>query len=61
MKLLSWIYIFALPALLVVAEAETKEPPKELVIETTYMPEECTMKPELYEKIEVHYVSISHS
>lgn len=56
MKLLSWVSFFAPPMLLVFAEAEAPEPPSELLIETTYMPDECTVKSELYEKIEVHYV-----
>lgn len=56
MKFLAYFSILALPLLLVCAGDDSVDPPKDLVIETTYMPDECTIKPELYDRIGVHYV-----
>lgn len=33
-----------------------KEPPKELEIKTTFLPEECKLKAQTGDSIEVHYV-----
>lgn len=45
--------LFAVSAL---AETATQEPPKELVIDTTFKPEECTQFAAKLDSVKVHYV-----
>ena len=52
MQLLSWLSFALLGAIVVAA----KEPPKELLIETTHTPSECSNKAKTGDKIKVHYV-----
>ncbi|KAJ3531800.1 hypothetical protein NM688_g7520 [Phlebia brevispora] len=44
-----------LAALLFALAVSAAEPPKELKVETTYMPEECTAKATKGDRIRVHY------
>ena len=54
MQLLNWLRV---PSLLFVAMAVVaQEPPTELQIETTYLPDDCTQKAAKGDSIEVHYV-----
>jgi len=55
MYLLSWLPLLisvALPAL-------AQEPPKELVIETTYTPDDCSVRAKTGDSIRVHYVCLT--
>ncbi|KAG6864895.1 FK506-binding protein 2B [Blastosporella zonata] len=49
MRLSNWL------PLLLAAAAYAAEPPKELVVETTYAPEECTVGAQKDDQIQVHY------
>jgi len=51
MQFLKW-----LPSLLFATAVVAKEPPTELQIETTYMPDDCTVKAAKGDSIQVHYV-----
>ncbi|KAK1226084.1 Peptidyl-prolyl cis-trans isomerase fpr2 [Marasmius sp. AFHP31] len=48
-------------ALLLSATALAAEPPKELVIETTSKPDDCTVQAQKGDQIQVHYVRFSSS
>ncbi|KAG7098401.1 hypothetical protein E1B28_000360 [Marasmius oreades] len=48
-------FFFFIVALLFSVAALAAEPPKELVIETTHTPADCTVKAQKGDKIEVHY------
>lgn len=52
MQLYSW-----LSCLLFAAAVLAVEPPADLVIDTTYLPEGCTTKAQKGDSIQVHYVS----
>ncbi len=56
MQLSRWI-----SALVFVAAVWAAEPPAELVIETTFTPEDCTVKAQTGDSIKVHYVRSQHS
>ena len=53
MQLLGWFSTLLLCAAVLAVDA-----PTELIIETTFMPEECSVKAALGDEIFVHYVSI---
>lgn len=53
MHFFNWVSGFLLAAAVAVA---AKEAPTELIIETTFTPDECPQKAEKGDKIEVHYV-----
>lgn len=55
MRLLQWAPILLAAAAAYAADAE---PPTELVIETTYKPEECKISAQKGDQIQVHYVRI---
>lgn len=52
MHLLSWLSLFVSVVFPVLAQ----EPPKELIVETTYTPEECSVLAKTGDSIRVHYV-----
>jgi FK506-binding protein 2 len=54
MLVLQWISVLALA---VVAYADTREQPTELIINTTYLPPECPAKAGKGDSINVHYVN----
>ncbi|KAG8919056.1 Peptidyl-prolyl cis-trans isomerase fpr2 [Tulasnella sp. 408] len=47
--------VFALSAALMASASETKEAPKELLIEKLYVPEECPIKSQKGDKLSMHY------
>jgi hypothetical protein len=51
-------YKFCLPVLALVsaAFADAAEPPADLVINTTYLPESCPVKAQAGDQLSVHYV-----
>lgn len=51
------LFKYCLSALFLAACVLAAEPPKELKIETTYLPEDCPVKAAKGDKIKVHYVS----
>ncbi|KAL9708621.1 Peptidyl-prolyl cis-trans isomerase fpr2 [Leucoagaricus gongylophorus] len=51
MHLLSWLSLFVSVVFPVLAQ----EPPKELIVETTYTPEECSVLAKTGDSIRVHY------
>jgi hypothetical protein len=50
--------LFSVVALLVaaVAAASDSQPPQDLEIKSTYLPDDCSVKAKKGDKIEVHYV-----
>ncbi|TFK18298.1 hypothetical protein FA15DRAFT_628037 [Coprinopsis marcescibilis] len=50
MQLLGW-----LTALVLAGAVVAKEPPTELVIDTTFVPQDCTVKAKTGDNLEVHY------
>ena len=53
MLFFSWIFCLSL-----VLAVLAKEAPKDLVIDTTFLPKDCTVKAKKGDKISVHYVGI---
>jgi len=56
MRLTAWISGLLLVAVTVVS-AE-REPPQELIIDTTYLPAHCPAKAQKGDSIQVHYVGV---
>ncbi|KIK69216.1 hypothetical protein GYMLUDRAFT_53677 [Collybiopsis luxurians FD-317 M1] len=62
MRLVTWaLSILSLAAIQAYAQDAAPEPPTELVIETTYMPESCTTKAAKGDSIKVHYTGTLHA
>ena len=57
MKFLSWFSVIALALAASAQDAQERVPPTELVIETTYKPDDCTVTAKTGDAIKVHYVS----
>lgn len=58
MKFFNWLSMAFFGAAAVNAQAGDSPDPKELLIETTFMPEPCTYKAQSGDKIKVHYVRV---
>ena len=56
MKIFSWLSCILIAVTAVIAE-NTKEPPTELQIETTFKPDSCPHQAKAEDYIHVHYVS----
>jgi hypothetical protein len=58
MKIFSWLScILAAVITFAAKDVQATEPPKELIIETTYKPDSCPYQSKKKDYIHVHYVS----
>ena len=57
MKFLNWLSVAALAVVASAADTQERIPPTELVVETTYKPEDCPVTAKTGDAIKVHYVS----